>query len=181
LLFDAAHLHAEVVGLDHDGDADRLEVFLQALGDLPGHPLLHLQAAAVELYQARHLAETDQPAVRDVADVHPAEKRQQVMLAERVHLDVLHHDHVLVGLGEGGIAEDVVPRHAIAAGEELEALLDSLRRVAQAFARGIFAEQDQLMPDQGLHRNRIPETVGWLCHGSIMDRSRSRAAARVVS
>src|SRR2546430_17210699 len=37
LLFDAAHLHAEVISLHHNGDADRLEVFLQALGDLAGH------------------------------------------------------------------------------------------------------------------------------------------------
>src|SRR2546428_11765706 len=55
LLFDAAHLHAEMIGLDHDGDADRLEGFLQALGDLTRHPLLPLQAPAVELPQARHL------------------------------------------------------------------------------------------------------------------------------
>src|SRR5207249_9881329 len=62
LLFDPAHLHAEVIGLDHDGDADRLEVFLEALGDLTRPPLLHLQASAVALHRARHLAGTDQPA-----------------------------------------------------------------------------------------------------------------------
>src|SRR6202140_1765757 len=80
LLLDAAHLHAEVIGLDDDADADRFHVFLQALRDLPRHPLLHLEAPAVQLDQARQLAQADQPAPRDLADVHPAEEGQQVVL-----------------------------------------------------------------------------------------------------
>src|SRR5260370_31382041 len=86
LLFDAPHLHAQVVGLDDDADADRLEEFLQALGDLPRHPLLHLETPAVKLDQAWQLAEADQPPLPAVADMHPAEERQQVMLSKRVSL-----------------------------------------------------------------------------------------------
>src|ERR1700682_4343027 len=82
LLLDAAHLHAEVIGLDDDADADRFHVFLQALRDLPCHPLLHLEAPAVQLDQARQLAQADQSALGDVADMHPAEEGQEVVLAE---------------------------------------------------------------------------------------------------
>src|ERR1700682_6157023 len=82
LLFDAAHLHAEVIGLDDDADAHGFQVFLQALGDLPGHTLLHLEAPAVQLDQARQLAEADQAARGDVADMHPAEEGHEVVLAE---------------------------------------------------------------------------------------------------
>src|SRR5207237_9754140 len=39
LLLHAAHLHAQVIGLDDHAYAHRLQVFLQALGDLAWHPL----------------------------------------------------------------------------------------------------------------------------------------------
>ena len=123
-----------MVGFDHYAHPNRLEVLLEALRDLPSHPLLDLQAPAVEFDQARHLAETDQASFRDVSDVHPAVEREQVVLAQRVHFDVLHHDHVFIGLGKDGVAEDIVQRHPVAASEKLETFLDSLRRVAQAFA-----------------------------------------------
>src|ERR1700694_1509850 len=174
LLFDAAHLHAEMIGLDDDAHADGFQVLVQTLSDLRGHPLLHLEAPAVQLDQARQLAEADQPAARDVADMYPAEEGQQVMLAERVHLDVLDDDHVFVGLGEGGIAEDVIDRHAVAAREELEALLDPLGCVAKALARGVLAEQDQLVAHQRLHRDGIAEAVVGLGHGPIMRSARVR-------
>src|SRR6202022_2864757 len=89
LLLHAAHLHAEVIGLDDDAHPDRLEVFLQALGDLTRHPLLYLEPSAVELHEPGHLAEAHQAAVRNVSDVNSAVEGQQMMLAERVHLDVL--------------------------------------------------------------------------------------------
>src|SRR6202171_3857372 len=74
LLFDPAHFHAEVIGLDDDTHADGFQVFLQALGDLPRHPFLHLKAPAVQLDQARQLTEADQPALRAVAVMDSAEE-----------------------------------------------------------------------------------------------------------
>src|SRR5205807_5249497 len=73
LFFDAAHLHAEVIGLDDHAHAYRFEVLLEALRNLPRHPLLELEAAAVQLHQPRQLAEADQPSIGDIADVHATE------------------------------------------------------------------------------------------------------------
>ena len=39
--------------------------------------------------------------------------------------------------------------HAVAAGQESQRLLDALRRAQQAFARGIFAQLLEHLPDQG--------------------------------
>ena len=66
------------------------------LGDLVGQPLLHLQAAAEGIDDARDLAEADHLRARQVGDVALAEERQQVVLAEAVEIDVLHDDHLAV-------------------------------------------------------------------------------------
>ena len=51
-LADPAHRHAQVLGLDDDDDAARLEPAHQRVGDLAGQPLLHLRAAGVEVDDA---------------------------------------------------------------------------------------------------------------------------------
>ena len=110
-----------MAGLDHHRHPNRLQVPLQAFRDLTGHALLDLQAAAVHLDQSRHLAQADDPAVRDVAHVDPSIEGQEMMLAQRVHLDVLDQDHVAVGLVEEGVAEDVLLGHVVAVRQVLEA------------------------------------------------------------
>ena len=77
-------------------DAGRLEHVHDRVGDLVGEPLLHLEPAGEDVHDAGHLGEAEDLAVGDVGDVGPAEERQQVVLAQRVELDVAHHDHALV-------------------------------------------------------------------------------------
>ena len=50
-LADAAHRHAQVLGLDDDDDALHVEVLDERVGDLGGEPLLHLRAAGEDLDQ----------------------------------------------------------------------------------------------------------------------------------
>ena len=87
------------VGLQHVHDR---------VGDLVGQPLLHLQPPGEDVHDPGHLGEAQDLAVRDVGDVGPAEERQQVVLAQRVQLDVAHHDHALVRLLEHRVADDVL-------------------------------------------------------------------------
>ena len=100
-LADAAHRHAEVLGLDHDQHALRLEAALELVGDLGRQPFLHLRALGVRVDQPGQLRQPGDPAVvvRDVGDVGLADERHEVVLAHRGERDVAHHDHlVVVGL-----------------------------------------------------------------------------------
>jgi hypothetical protein len=74
----------------------RLQHVLDALGDLRGHLLLHLEAARVGLDHARQLADADHLAVGQVADVDLADDRRHVVLAMAFVLDVAQHDHLVV-------------------------------------------------------------------------------------
>ena len=47
LLLDAAHHHAQMLGLDHDTNARRLQHVVDGLSNLLGQSLLHLQASRV--------------------------------------------------------------------------------------------------------------------------------------
>ena len=75
LLFDAAHLHAEVARFDDHADAFGTDLFLDGLGDLAGHALLNLQAAREHVYQASDLAEAEDALVRQIGHMGFAEKR----------------------------------------------------------------------------------------------------------
>lgn len=66
LLLDAAHLHAHMARLDDDGHAERIERLLNAIADLHGQPLLHLQPAGIGLDDARDLRQPGDIAVRDI-------------------------------------------------------------------------------------------------------------------
>ena len=69
----------------------------------------------------------------------PPEERQQVVLAERVQLDVADHDHALVLLREHGIADDLLDRHPVALSEEPQRRLHPLGGLEQPLALGILA------------------------------------------
>ena len=90
------------------------------VGDLVGEPLLHLEPPGEDVHDPGHLGQPEDLAVGDVGDVRPAEERQQVVLAERVELDVAHHDHALVALLEHRVADRVGHRHPVALGEAAE-------------------------------------------------------------
>lgn len=66
----AAHDHAQMAGLDNDGDALGLQHLGEGEGDLLGQAFLDLQAAREHFGDAGELGEADDAAVGDVADVH---------------------------------------------------------------------------------------------------------------
>ena len=80
-----------------------------------------------------------------------AEERQQVVLAQAVEVDVLDDHHLVIIDGEQRVVEHLVDVGAVPAGQKLVRLLHPLRRVAQSFARRIFAEVRQQLRDRVLH------------------------------
>jgi hypothetical protein len=134
LLFDATHRHAQMRRFHHHGDAERANFFSNRLRDLIRETFLDLKAASEDIDEARDLAEADDPSLRNVGDVAPAEKRQQVMLAEAVEVDVLDDHHLVIIDGEERIVEDGVDICGVTAGEKVEGLLHSFWCVEQPFA-----------------------------------------------
>ena len=86
--------------------------------------------------------------VRDVPDVALAEKREQVMFAQAIHVDVPDNDHLVVLNGEQRSVEHVLNVFMIAFGKKLECLSHARRCVLQAPPLGIFPEFRQQLSTQ---------------------------------
>src|SRR5580700_86640 len=125
LLFDATHHHAEVTGFDDYADALRLDDFLDGLGNLRGKALLDLETTRKKLDQARNFAQADYSAFWDIGDVHFAEKRQHVMLAEAEHLNVFDDDHFVVADREKGTFKQGFGVFLVALSEKLHGFGDA--------------------------------------------------------
>ena len=126
LLLDATHLHAHMLTLNDYGYAERVESLLDALFDLRGETLLHLETASESIDDTRELAEPSDVVAWDVADMSLAEEREHVMFAHRIHFDVLDDNHLLILLLEHGAAEDCLGILIIALEKELHRLGDTL-------------------------------------------------------
>ena len=85
-LLNAAHLHAEVIGLQVDRHAMRLEHCLQRVGDLLADPFLHRKALSEEADEPRQFGDANDLLVGDVPDVGVPVEWQGVVLTERVEL-----------------------------------------------------------------------------------------------
>jgi hypothetical protein len=55
MLMHAAQCHALMLGLDHDGDAARLQDLVDRRDDIAGEPLLRLQAPRIDVEDTRKL------------------------------------------------------------------------------------------------------------------------------
>jgi hypothetical protein len=147
--------------------------------DLVGEPLLHLEPAREHVDDARDLRQADDASARDVCDVHLAEERQQVMLAHRVHLDVLHDHHVAVVLLEDAVADRVLDGHGVAARQPAHAARDALRRAQQSVPLRILAQQLELLAHQRRVRVLVLEAVLRMRHVLYVVRRPPRSFPRL--
>jgi len=92
----AAAGHACMRPLDHDGHALRRQHAVPVIGDLGRHPLLDLKPLGVALDEPRELRNADDPIVRQIADVHPADDRRHVVLAMGDEVNVSHQHHLVI-------------------------------------------------------------------------------------
>src|SRR5262245_38309881 len=143
LLFDAPHRHAEVSRFDEDAHAVRLNDVHDRVGDLVAQPLLHLQPPGEYFNDARQLGEADDAAIGDVGDVGPAEEREQMVLTERIKLDVPHQDHALVVFLEHRVSYRVGYRHLVTAGKPAQRLLHPFGSLEQTGALRILTQSGQ--------------------------------------
>ena len=109
---------------------------------------------------------------RDVRDVAFSEKRQQMMLAERIEVDVLDDHHLVIIDGEQRVVQDVIDVCAIPARQESQRLFDTRGRAREPFTVGVFTELDQEAPDQILHPRILHRCYLW-------HRPRCRATVKV--
>lgn len=141
LFLDAAHLHAEVLGVADCDDALGAGRAHNLVANLGCQTLLHLQTTGEDIDDAGHLTKTDNLAVRYVTDGNATEKREYVMLAHRIELDVLDNHHLRAVMGEESLLHKLRRVDAIPLRKIIQSLGSADRRFDKAFALGIFAEQ----------------------------------------
>ena len=145
----AADLH------DH-GHAQRLELLHQGGCDLGRHPLLNLQAAGINFNQPRQLGQPDYVMARQVGDMRLAHEGQQVMLAQRVKINVAADDNLLVVfLDEERAVDHFLGVLRIAASQVLVGLDDPGWCAQQPFTVGVFADVANQTTNRALCRFHI--------------------------
>ena len=139
-----------MLGLHHHEHAAGLEMLLKGIRDLAGQALLHLGPLGEAIDESGNLRESDHvaAAVRDIGDVRFPDEGDQVMLAQRVHRNVAHHDHlVVVGLEHGG---EVLRWLLMKSGTDLRIHpSDPVGGLEQSVAIGILTDRKQDLPDGG--------------------------------
>ncbi|MCY1527335.1 hypothetical protein D9M68_623990 [compost metagenome] len=133
-------------GLDHHGYAGGAGHLLNRFGDLPGQGFLDLQAPRIHVDDARDLRQPEHLAGGDVGDMRLADKRQQVMLAQRVQLDVLDDHHLIVVGGEQRAVDHFFQALLVTMTKIPHGLGGTFRRVQQAFALRIFTHAQKYLP-----------------------------------
>src|SRR3989304_10473344 len=80
-------------------------------------------------------------------------KRQQMMLAQAVEVDIPHDHHFAIVDAEEGAVEHLVNVRAVPARQEPERILDSRWCPEKAFPIRVFAQRCQHLSDVILHRS----------------------------
>lgn len=151
-----------MTGLDHNGHTLWLQHFGKSQSDLLGEALLYLQSTREHLSDSSELGQPDHAAIGDVADVHLftvkpvpyqfitaylSSEWDEVMLAQRVNLDVLYNDQLVVVLMKDGTVDDFAQILLVALCEEEKRLGITIWRVSEAFSIRIFAYALENSPD----------------------------------
>ena len=139
LLLDATHLDAHVLSLDHHDSAKGIEGLLEAIANLLGQVLLHLQTVGEDVHHARYLAESYDVAIGNIGHVHLAEEGQNVVFAKGIELDVLDHHHLVVILMENGRFEGGNRIHRITPGQFKEGARQTFWSALQSLTLRVFS------------------------------------------
>src|SRR6266487_855185 len=83
----AAHLRAEVMGFEVDGNSMRLEHRLQGIDDLLPDAFLYSKALGKQAHEPGELGDADDVLMCDIAHVGMTMKRQRMVLTERKKVD----------------------------------------------------------------------------------------------
>lgn len=92
--------------LNNDSNTSWLNCLCDSHSNLLRQPFLDLKPPRIDLHDPGQLTQTQNLPTGQISDGHFAVERDQVVLAHREHLDVLHHHHLVVVL-----VEDCVVQH----------------------------------------------------------------------
>ena len=169
VFLDTAELHAGVLRFDYHRHAERMQRILDAVPDLLGKALLHLQPSGIRFHNPCDFAQPGDSAGRDIRDVALAYERQQVVLAGGVKVDVLNEDHLAVFFVENRLLHYLLAVFAVALREILQRLGHPFGRLEKAFAVNVFPQQAEhfLNMHRYLSGNlRIVDFIFHICHSS---------------
>ena len=141
----STHLHTEVLGFDNDHHSKRVEGVLDAVFDLRGHTLLHLQTAGEDVHYTGYLAQARDFTVRDICHMGFAEERQHVVLTEGIEINVFDYHHLAVILLKECGTEYGFGVFLVTFGKELQGFAHSVGCLLQAGAMGIFPQSGQYL------------------------------------
>src|ERR1700688_93944 len=147
LLFYSAHHHAQMASLYDYSDPLGLDRVLDGLSNLGGEPFLNLEAAGKGFDEARNFAQADYFSIWDIGDVHLAEERQKVMLAEAEHFDVFHDHHFVVVDGEQRLAQQRFGIVLVSLDQKLHGFGHASRSAGKALAIGILSKANDHFAD----------------------------------
>lgn len=138
----AANGHARMFGLDHNGDAAVVQMFLHHVGDGLRHPLLDLRSPRNLLDDPCELTQPGDFAGRDIGDMGDSIKWKQMVFAHAGESNVANQYHFVVRFGKDDIEvpgriEEEPAKHL------LVHFSDAARGVDKPRAIGIFADGDQ--------------------------------------
>ena len=91
----------------------RVEVVLEPAGDLAGEPFLGLEVAGEQPHHPGQLGQPENPRAGQVADMSYSDKRQQMMLADRMQRNRAGNDQLVVSgvVGKRGQIEGAWGEH----------------------------------------------------------------------
>ncbi len=132
-----------MLGFDHHRNTSGAGDFLNGFGDLAGQVFLDLQPAGEHVDDPRDLRQAQYAPGGDVCHMGLADEGQHVVLAQRVQLDVLDDDHLVIVRGEQRAVDDLFQAAVVTAAQVLHRLCRALRRIAQTFALRVFTHPGQ--------------------------------------
>lgn len=144
---------------DHDAHSLGFQNALERIADFLPQPFLHLQPPREHVDDPRDLAQPDDGLIGDIAHVHFAEEREQVVLAERIHLNVLHDHHAFGVRREERALDDLFQLLPVPRGEERERLRAAPGRLLQSRALGIVADFGEELAEEGFHERAVYRTL----------------------
>ena len=130
--------------LDNDRHAERVELFIKKVCNLRSEPLLELGSAREAVNYPRELRQTDNFAVaRDICYMRPADKRQHMVLTQRIKLDVADDHHLIALRLEQRTVGDVFQAHPVTVAQVLHRLGGALGRIQKPLTLGVFADANE--------------------------------------
>src|SRR5512139_3338340 len=134
--------------LDHYAHAVCLDGVQDSVSDLLGQPFLDLEPARKHIDKTGQLADAEDGTPGYIADVAAAEKRQHVMLAEAVYLDVADNYHARSLLRKTGAVDQRLRILLIARSKKSQRLGYPFGGFHQAFALRVLPYLSQQFPDK---------------------------------